>query len=745
MKRFIPYLLLTLSPVLLAAEQTLTLGVFAFRPKAVMAEKYDALGSYLSQVTSGHTFRMEYLDQHEIEAALAAKRLDFLFTNPSHFVRLRHSNHLSGAMATLQTLENGAVTDALGGVILAAQNGPIKKLTDLKGKRIAIPGPKYLGGYQTQAYELLQVGIRLPDDAETIEAGSHDKAFEMLRTGKVDAAFVRSGMVEALAREGRWPADQLQVINPQEFPNFPFATSTRLYPEWAFAALPSVPEKVVKQVNLALLTITPNMPAARAAGIYGFTIPADYQSVDQLARTLRLPPYEKADFLWSDVWTRYQWAITLLLAALLIICVLFIRLSRTRAALARHHQHLESLVEERTNALSIAKEFAETANRAKSTFLANMSHELRTPLNAIMGMTAMALRRAEDPTQHQQLAKVDQASRHLLAVISDILDISKIEAERLTLEQTHFNLGGICANLRSLIEQRASEKGLRLSIDMPERLAEQVLIGDPLRLGQVLLNLSGNAIKFTQQGGITLRIHVLGEQAETMQLRFDVVDTGIGIPAKTQSRLFSAFEQADNSMTRQYGGTGLGLAISQRLIKLMGGEINVDSQPGQGSTFHFTISLGKGNSSQIVASTAGLLAAEHELRRDYLGARILLVEDEPINREITLCLLEDTGLAVDLAEDGQQAFDLARQTRYELILMDMQMPNMNGLEATQAIRHDSLNRNTPILAMTANAFDEDRKACLNAGMNDFLSKPLSPERLYGALLHCLAATNRPPA
>jgi hypothetical protein len=155
--------------------------------------------------------------------------------------------------------------------------------------------------------------------------------------------------------------------------------------------------------------------------------------------------------------------------------------------------------------------------------------------------------------------------------------------------------------------------------------------------------------------------------------------------------------------------------------------------------------LGKGNSSQIVASTAGLLAAEHELRRDYLGARILLVEDEPINREITLCLLEDTGLAVDLAEDGQQAFDLARQTRYELILMDMQMPNMNGLEATQAIRHDSLNRNTPILAMTANAFDEDRKACLNAGMNDFLSKPLSPERLYGALLHCLAATNRPPA
>ncbi|TVO68137.1 PAS domain S-box protein [Denitromonas ohlonensis] len=409
---------------------------------------------------------------------------------------------------------------------------------------------------------------------------------------------------------------------------------------------------------------------------------------------------------------------------------------RIEAELVRYREHLEALVEERTAALSVAKEAAESASRAKSAFLANMSHELRTPMNAIMGLTALALRRAQSPAQHEQLEKVEKASKHLLALIDDILDLSKIEAERLTLEQNDFPLGSVFTNLSSLVEQRASDKGLQFEIDLPRALSEQIVTGDALRLGQVLLNLTSNAIKFTAQGGITVRARAEHSPPGVLALRVEVIDSGIGIDPEAQKHLFTAFEQADNSMTRKYGGTGLGLAICKRLIKLMGGEIKVDSTPARGSNFWFTVSLVKCTGEQP-GVTDTLRQCEQQLKRAHAGARLLLVEDEPVNREITLGLLEDTGLQVDVAEDGLAALELAQRTRYDLILMDMQMPRMNGLEATQAIRAAPLNRDTPILAMTANAFDDDRKICLSAGMDDFLSKPVYPEVLFETILRWL--------
>ena len=256
------------------------------------------------------------------------------------------------------------------------------------------------------------------------------------------------------------------------------------------------------------------------------------------------------------------------------------------------------------------------------------------------------------------------------------------------------------------------------------------MTGDALRLGQVLLNLTGNAIKFTPQGGITVRVRTIHDQASTLLLRFEVIDSGIGIAPEACKRLFTAFEQADNSMTRKYGGTGLGLAISKRLVELMGGEIGVDSIPGQGSTFWFTVGLQKCQHAPSSMPLEVPAITEQYLKEFHAGARLLLVEDEPLNREITLSLLEDTGLVLDIAEDGQEALDLSQQQRYDLILMDMQMPRMNGIDATQAIRKQSLNRDTPILAMTANAFHEDRAICLAAGMDDFLSKPVAPEVLF---------------
>jgi signal transduction histidine kinase/ActR/RegA family two-component response regulator len=368
---------------------------------------------------------------------------------------------------------------------------------------------------------------------------------------------------------------------------------------------------------------------------------------------------------------------------------------------------------------------AEQASRAKSAFLANMSHEIRTPLQA------------------ERLGKVGAAGRHLLAIVNDILDLSKIEAGQLHLESSDFRLASVFDHVTSILGSSAHDKGLQLTVDITA--APGWLRGDVTRLRQALLNFAGNAVKFTHQGSVTLRARLLKEADGELLLHFSAQDSGIGIAADQLPRLFQDFEQADSTTTRIYGGTGLGLAITRRLAVLMGGDAGAESVPGVGSTFWFTARLQRGvgdePDSAEVGSPMAAKAADSDVRmqlRERHGqAHILVVEDNEVNLELAMYLLQDVGLSADSAADGREAVQRAQAVHYDLILMDMQMPVMDGLAATRAIRALPGRAAVPILALTANAFTEDREQCLAAGMNDFISKPVSAPELYASVLKWL--------
>lgn len=389
------------------------------------------------------------------------------------------------------------------------------------------------------------------------------------------------------------------------------------------------------------------------------------------------------------------------------------------------NERLEQKVEERTRQLDVARHQAEAMAHEKGEFLASMSHEIRVPISSVLGMSYLALKTRLNDKQRDYVEKIQVSAQHLLGLIDSILDFSKLEAGQVALERIDFTLSQVIDTMNSVVLEKAAEKQLGVVVNIDENVPVD-LTGDPLRLAQILINYVNNAIKFSERGDIVVHVSLLDASGAGVMLRFEVIDQGIGVPLDEQAHLFESFRQGDPSIARKYGGSGLGLAICKQLADMMGGQVGMASAPGKGSTFWFTAMLGLASSPHEATRSDN----EKVYRAKLAGARILVAEDNPINRQVAAELLELLGAKVSLADTGRQALEQVRAQPFDCVLMDVQMPDMDGIQATQAIRADRAISNTVIIAMTANAWSEDQQRCLAAGMDDFVSKPVKPAHLY---------------
>ncbi len=668
-------------------------------------EKWQSTADYLTASIEGHTFTIIPLDYEEVTSSVQNDEVDFVITNPNIYVELSVTSGVN-SIATL----NNEYAASYGSVIFTSTNTDIIDFTNLNGKSFAAVDEESFGGWLAAYKELLDRDINPNKDLESISfVGEDYEVVLKVLQGEYDAGSVRTGVLEEMDSNGLIDLRNVRVISERSI-DYPLLLSTQLYPEWPISKTDHVSQELGEQVAYSLLSLEETDQAAIDASINGWTVPGNYQDVHTTLKLLTVTPYENYGDVsfYNSIYYNRLFLIIITIALFIIISFTFYLLQarKVMVGLTKKSQDMEKIANE--------------ANEAKGEFLANMSHEIRTPMSAIIGLSSLLENTELSPRQKEYNTKLKSSAVNLLGIIENILDYSKIDAKQMKMESIDFELNDVLYNLSNVVALKAVEKGIEFLFDIDGDLPKKYN-GDPLRLGQVLINVVTNAIKFTEYGQVVLNI----SRSEKV-IDFKIIDSGIGMTQEQIDKIIQPFAQADSSFTRRYGGTGLGLTITNQLIGLMGGQLEISSTPGVGSTFSFSLPL------EIIEEKQELIMPEK-----MQNLNILIVDDNEISLKILSEICKSLNFNPYAVSSPEEAIKVLKNKTFDpdLLVLDYVMPNMNGVELVSELKKLKLLKKKQSILMIS-AFGEEKlvNQALSAGITEFLDKPINPSFFYNTVL-----------